>query len=46
MKILDKVVIVLIGLLGCGKLMFLWCFNWMNDIIDGIEVNGEILMDG
>lgn len=45
-EIEDKIVIVFIGLLGCGKFMFLWILNCMNDIIDICCVEGEILLDG
>lgn len=46
MDIFDKFVIVFIGLFGCGKLMFLCCFNCMNDMIDIVRVMGFILFDG
>lgn len=44
--ILDKIVIVFIGLLGCGKLIFLCCLNCMNDIIESCCVEGKIMLDG
>jgi len=36
----------LIGPSGCGKSTFLRCLNRMNDIIPGIRVDGEVLLDG
>lgn len=39
-------VTALIGPSGCGKSTFLRCLNRMNDIIPGIRVEGEFLLDG
>jgi len=36
----------LIGPSGCGKSTFLRCLNRMNDIIPGIRVEGDVLLDG
>jgi len=36
----------LIGPSGCGKSTFLRCLNRMNDTIPGVQVEGEILLDG
>ncbi|OYT26386.1 MAG: phosphate ABC transporter ATP-binding protein [Candidatus Altiarchaeales archaeon ex4484_96] len=36
----------LIGPSGCGKSTFLRCINRMNDLIDGVRVEGEILLNG
>jgi phosphate transport system ATP-binding protein len=36
----------LIGPSGCGKTTFLRCLNRMNDMIDGVRVEGEVLLDG
>ena len=36
----------LIGPSGCGKSTFLRCINRMNDLIDGIRVEGALTMDG
>jgi phosphate transport system ATP-binding protein len=36
----------LIGPSGCGKSTFLRCLNRMNDIIPGIRVDGDVLLDG
>lgn len=35
-----------IGPSGCGKSTLLRCFNRMNDLIDGVRVEGEVLLDG
>ncbi|WP_205503799.1 phosphate ABC transporter ATP-binding protein PstB [Rufibacter psychrotolerans] len=35
-----------IGPSGCGKSTYLRCFNRMNDLIDGVRIEGEILIDG
>jgi phosphate transport system ATP-binding protein len=35
-----------IGPSGCGKSTLLRCFNRMNDLIDGVRVEGEILLSG
>lgn len=43
--IVDGSVILFIGLLGCGKFIFLCCFNCMNDMIDEVWVIGLIIMD-
>ncbi len=36
----------LIGPSGCGKSTFLRCLNRMNDLIPGIRIRGEIVLDG
>lgn len=35
-----------IGPSGCGKSTLLRCFNRMNDLIDGVRVEGEVLLEG
>jgi len=35
-----------IGPSGCGKSTLLRCFNRMNDLVDGVRISGEILIDG
>lgn len=37
---LENKVIVLIGLFGCGKFIYLRVLNWMNDEIDGCCMEG------
>lgn len=39
-------VTALIGPSGCGKSTFLRTVNRMNDIIDGIRLDGQVLVDG
>jgi phosphate transport system ATP-binding protein len=46
MKILDKAITAIIGPSGCGKSTLLRCLNRMNDLIEGAEVLGKILLDG
>lgn len=36
----------LIGPSGCGKSTFLRCFNRMNDVIEGVRVDGVLTVDG
>jgi len=35
-----------IGPSGCGKSTFLRCFNRMNDLIEGVKIEGEAFLDG
>jgi phosphate transport system ATP-binding protein len=46
LTILQNSVTGLIGPSGCGKSTFLRCLNRMNDIIPGIRVEGDVLLDG
>jgi phosphate transport system ATP-binding protein len=39
-------VTALIGPSGCGKSTLLRCFNRMNDLVDGIQTEGTIFLDG
>ena len=41
-----KQVTALIGPSGCGKSTFLRTLNRMNDLIPGVKISGEILIDG
>ncbi|MBW2519949.1 MAG: phosphate ABC transporter ATP-binding protein [Deltaproteobacteria bacterium] len=41
-----KHVTALIGPSGCGKSTLLRCFNRMNDLIDNIDVQGHVLLNG
>jgi len=36
----------LIGPSGCGKTTLLRCFNRMNDVIDSVEIKGDVLFHG
>jgi phosphate transport system ATP-binding protein len=42
----ERRVTAFIGPSGCGKSTLLRCLNRMNDLIDGVEIRGKILVDG
>lgn len=42
----ENRVTAFIGPSGCGKSTFLRVLNRMNDLIDGVKVTGEVLVDG
>ncbi|MBB6715159.1 phosphate ABC transporter ATP-binding protein PstB [Clostridium gasigenes] len=42
----ENKVTAFIGPSGCGKSTFLRTLNRMNDLIDGVKVTGEIIVDG
>jgi phosphate transport system ATP-binding protein len=42
----DRNITALIGPSGCGKSTLLRVFNRMNDLITGVCINGEVLLDG
>ncbi len=44
-QIQEKTVTALIGPSGCGKSTFLRLFNRMNDLIEGVKISGNILID-
>ncbi len=44
MSIPEKMVTAFIGPSGCGKSTLLRCFNRMNDLIDGVTINGSIYL--
>ncbi len=44
-SIQQNMVTGIIGPSGCGKSTFLRCLNRMNDVIPGIKVEGEVLLD-
>ena len=46
MKVEAIPVTALIGPSGCGKSTFLRVLDRMNDLIDGVRIEGEILYDG
>jgi phosphate transport system ATP-binding protein len=46
MQIPRKCVTAFIGPSGCGKSTLLRCFNRMNDLVDGVRIDGRILLDG
>lgn len=45
MRIPSKRVTAYIGPSGCGKSTLLRCFNRMNDLVDGVRIDGAILLD-
>ncbi len=46
MNLRANAVTAFIGPSGCGKSTFLRCLNRMNDLIDGVRIEGPILLDG
>ncbi len=46
LSIKEKIVTAFIGPSGCGKSTLLRCFNRMNDLIDGVRIEGEVLIGG
>ena len=46
MEIKDCAVTALIGPSGCGKSTFLKCLNRMNDLVEGVRIEGQVLLDG
>ncbi len=45
LKVAEKSVTALIGPSGCGKSTFLRTFNRMNDLIPGVKIEGDIIVD-
>lgn len=46
MSIPENTVTALIGPSGCGKSTYLRLFNRMNDLIPGVSITGDVLVDG
>ena len=46
MEIREQAITAFIGPSGCGKSTFLKCLNRMNDLVDGVKIEGTILLDG
>lgn len=46
MEIRDHAVTALIGPSGCGKSTFLKCLNRMNDLVEGVRIEGHVTLDG
>ena len=42
----ERQITALIGPSGCGKSTYLRCFNRMNDMIEGVRVEGQIIVEG
>jgi phosphate transport system ATP-binding protein len=45
-KVKANTVTALIGPSGCGKSTFIRLFNRMNDLIDGVIITGEVILEG
>ena len=46
LEIMENAVTALIGPSGCGKSTFLKCINRMNDLVEGMRIEGRLLLDG
>ncbi|MEX0617615.1 MAG: phosphate ABC transporter ATP-binding protein PstB [Pseudohongiellaceae bacterium] len=46
LSIPKRRVTAFIGPSGCGKSTLLRCFNRMNDLVDGVVINGTVELDG
>ncbi|MCK9606868.1 MAG: phosphate ABC transporter ATP-binding protein PstB [Methylomonas sp.] len=46
MEMPRKKVTAYIGPSGCGKSTLLRCINRMNDLVDGVTIQGKLLLDG
>jgi len=46
MSIQEKKITALIGPSGCGKSTLLKTLNRMNDLIEGVKITGNVLLDG
>ncbi len=46
MSVREKAVTALIGSSGCGKSTLLRCLNRMNDLIEGVRIEGAVRIDG
>ncbi|MDD8027692.1 MAG: phosphate ABC transporter ATP-binding protein PstB [Acidobacteriota bacterium] len=42
----EKSITALIGSSGCGKSTLLRCLDRMNDLVDGVRIEGRVLVDG
>ena len=45
LSIASNTVTALIGPSGCGKSTYLRLFNRMNDLIPGVRIEGDVLLD-
>jgi phosphate transport system ATP-binding protein len=46
MSIQDRKITALIGPSGCGKSTLLKTLNRMNDLVEGVKITGQVLLDG
>ena len=42
----EKEITAFIGPSGCGKSTLLKSLNWMNDLVEGCKITGEVTLDG
>jgi phosphate transport system ATP-binding protein len=42
----ERKVTAFIGPSGCGKSTLLRCFNRMNDLVEGVHIDGRVLLEG
>jgi len=46
LEVPEKKITALIGPSGCGKSTYIRCLNRMNDLVNGVRIEGEVLYDG
>jgi phosphate transport system ATP-binding protein len=46
LEIAERRVTAFIGPSGCGKSTLIRCLNRMNDLVDDVDIRGQILLDG
>ena len=46
LSVRPRSITAIIGPSGCGKSTLLRCFNRMNDVIEGVRIDGRVLLDG
>ncbi len=46
MDIMENEITAFIGPSGCGKSTFLKTLNRMNDLVDGVKIEGTVTLDG
>ncbi|MBI4358739.1 MAG: phosphate ABC transporter ATP-binding protein [Candidatus Omnitrophica bacterium] len=46
LEIPEREITAIIGPSGCGKSTLLRCFNRMNDLVSGVRIEGEVVVDG
>jgi len=46
LRVPEHSVVALIGPSGCGKSTFLKTLNRMNDLVDGVHIDGRVTLDG
>lgn len=46
MEILENEITAFIGPSGCGKSTFLKTLNRMNDLVEGVRIEGKVVLDG